>query len=163
MVCFKLNWEKLSLKRIYYLDVVIIGAEDVENDAPLMASSRAVAAHDTLAHANTLVGHDEFIENVLTVSDTVFDDALVNRVTALNETVKDGNAVGQARTAYCDGVWVHSVLDGSFQDSETHILGKQVSELAIILNNLLGNISNLRDNNGDVFSEMCPDSLLQER
>lgn len=111
------------LKRIYYLDVVIIGAEHVENDAPLMASSRAVTAYDTLAHANTLIGHDEFIEYVLAVGDAVFDDAFINRVTALDETVEDGHTIGQARTAYCDGVWVHSVLDGSFQDCKTHILG----------------------------------------
>lgn len=52
-----------------------------------MASSRAIATHNTLAHANTLISHDELIEYVLAVSDTVFNNAFINRVTTLNETV----------------------------------------------------------------------------
>ena len=79
--------KKFFKKKCIYLNVVIISAEYVENDTALMASSRAIATHNTLAHANTLISHDELIEYVLAVSDTVFNNAFINRVTTLNETV----------------------------------------------------------------------------
>lgn len=106
----------------FYLDVVVIGAEDVEDDAPLMATGRTVTAHDTLAHADALIGHDELVENVFAVGDAIFDDPFLQRMTAQDETVEDGHAVSQPGSTHLDGPWIDSVLDGSFENSQANIL-----------------------------------------
>lgn len=106
----------------FYLDVFPIGAVHVENDATLMASSRAVAADDAFAKTDTLVGHDELVENVFAVSNSVFDDTFLQRMAAADEAVEDGHTISQSRTAHRDLTGIDTVLDGSFQDGQTDIL-----------------------------------------
>ena len=110
-----------------YLDVIAVGAVNVENDAALVASSWTVAADHAFAKSDALVGHDKLVENVFAVSDAVFDDALLQRMATSDKTVEDGHAVSQTGTAYRDLTRVDTVLDRSFQNGQTDVLIRRIS------------------------------------
>lgn len=105
-----------------YLDVVVLGAVDVEDDAALVAPRRAVAAHHALAEANALVGHDELVEDVLAVGNAVLDDALLERVAPDDEPVEHRHAVGEARAAHGNRSRVHSVKHGALEYCQADVL-----------------------------------------
>ena len=100
----------------------MIGTVDVENNTPLVTSGWTIAAYDALAQTDALVSHDELVKNVLTIGNAVFDDPLLQRMAAQNETVEDGHAVGQSRSADLDSSRIDSILNGSFQNGQTNIL-----------------------------------------
>ena len=70
-----------------YLDVIAVGAVNVENNTALVASSWTVTADHAFAKSDALVGQDKLVENVFAISDAVFDDALLQRMAVSDKTV----------------------------------------------------------------------------
>lgn len=117
-----MNYCCLDVSVFSYLDVVVIGAVDVEHDAALVAAGGRVAAHDALAEAHALVGDDEPVQDVLAVGDAVLDDALLERVPPDDESVEHRHAVREPRAAHRDRARVHAVQHRAFQNGQAHVL-----------------------------------------
>lgn len=69
-----------------YLDVIIFGAVDVKNNAPLVTTGGAITANYTFAQRDALIRHYELVKDILAVLNSVLDDAFLKWMTTMDET-----------------------------------------------------------------------------